>query len=123
MKKSEINVTVSLDDANVPEKITWSASDAKGEPQVGGGGAPHGPSQSKAMSLSFWDDQQKNTLRIDLWTKEMPVNEMKRFCIDAIGGLAQTALNATGDAFMAQEMNDLCDRLVKHVENELKSNG
>lgn len=118
MKKSDINITVSLDDANVPEKITWFASDAKGEAQMG-----NGPSQSKAMSLSFWDDEQKNTLRIDLWTKEMPVNEMKRFCIDAIGGLAQTTLNATGDAFMAQEMNDLCDRLVKHVENELKGGG
>jgi len=118
MKKSEINITVTLDDANVPEQITWNATDSQDDPEVG-----NGRSQSKAMSLSFWDDQQKNTLRIDLWTKEMPVNEMKRFCIDAIGGLAQTTLNATGDAFMAQEMNELCDRLVQHVENELNSNG
>lgn len=118
MKKSEINITVTLDKANVPEKISWDATDTQDNSQVG-----NGPSQSKAMSLSFWDDQQKNTLRIDLWTKEMPVNEMKRFCIDAIGGLAQTTLNATGDAFMAQEMNELCDRLVQHVENELKRNG
>ncbi|WKN43617.1 gliding motility protein GldC [Tunicatimonas pelagia] len=116
MKKSEINITVSLDEANIPENISWSATDGEGNPQV-----ENGPSQSKSMSLSFWDDQQKNTLRIDLWTKEMPVDEMKRFCIDAIGGLAQTTLNATGDSYMAQEMNDLCDRLVQHVENEMKN--
>lgn len=111
MKKSEIHITVALDEANVPEKITWNASD-----QV-----EDGPSSTKSMSLSMWDDKQKNTLRIDLWTKEMPVNEMKRFCIDAIGGLAQTTLNATGDSYMAQEMNDLCDRLVKHVEEDMKN--
>ncbi|MEQ9442854.1 MAG: gliding motility protein GldC [Cyclobacteriaceae bacterium] len=110
MKKSEIHITVALDEANVPEKITWNASD-----QV-----QDSPSATKSMSLSLWDDEQKNTLRIDLWTKEMPVNEMKRFCIDAIGGLAQTTLNATGDAYMSQEMNDLCDRLVKHVEEDMK---
>ena len=92
MKKSEIHITVALDEANVPEKITWNASD-----QV-----QDSTSATKSMSLSLWDDEQKNTLRIDLWTKEMPVNEMKRFCIDAIGGLAQTTLNATGDAYMSQ---------------------
>ena len=116
MKNSEINITVSLDEANIPERITWNAIDEQGQPQVS-----EGPSQSKAMSLSFWDDQQKNTLRIDLWTKEMPVDEMKRFCIDAIGGLALTTLIASGDSYLAQELNDLCDRLVQHVEQELKN--
>jgi gliding motility-associated protein GldC len=110
MKRSEIHITVELDEANVPEKISWNASDQVEE----------GPENTKAMSLSLWDDRQKNTLRIDLWTKEMPVNEMKRFCIDAIGGLAQTALSATGDSYMTQEMNDLCERLVRHVEEEMK---
>lgn len=117
MKTSEITISISLDSANIPEKITWNATDGDGKPQIDN----DGPSQSKSMSLSFWDDKQKNTLRIDLWTKEMPVDEMKRFCIDAIGGLAQTTLNATGDSYMAQEMNDLCDRLVKHVEKEMKN--
>ncbi|MEM6845963.1 MAG: gliding motility protein GldC [Bacteroidota bacterium] len=116
MKNSDINITVALDEANIPEKITWKAIDADGNSPVGAQSL-----DSKAMSLSFWDDEQKNTLRIDLWTKGMPVNEMKRFCIDAIGGLAQTTLNATGDAFMAQEINELCDRLVKHVEEEVKN--
>lgn len=112
MKKSEINFSIELDENNVPEKISWNASDKLDE----------GLTESKAISLSLWDHVQKNTLRIDLWTKEMPVDEMKRFYIDCVGGLAQSLLNSTGDEHMANEMNALCEKLVKHLENELKGN-
>lgn len=108
MKKSTIQFTVELDEQNVPERITWDASD-KPEDQ---------DPQTRSISLSIWDSELKNTLRIDLWTKDMPVNEMKRFYIDCIGGLAQSTLRATGDEKMASEMNDLCDRLVKHLKSE-----
>jgi len=111
MKKSHINFTVELDDKNVPEKITWNATDK-----------PDGEmSESKAISISLWDQQQKNTMRIDLWSKDMPVDEMKRFYIDCVGGLAQSALNATGDEVFNTELNEVCKRLVKHLEEEQKS--
>jgi gliding motility-associated protein GldC len=29
--------------------------------------------------LSVWDSKSKESMRIDLWTKEMPVDEMKIF--------------------------------------------
>jgi len=106
MKKSTINFTVELDQNNVPDKILWEATD-KPEP---------GLSETKAISVALWDHTQKNTLRIDLWAKDMPVDEMKRFYIDCIGGLAQSALNATGDEYIAHEINDLCSRLVKHLK-------
>ena len=48
----------------------------------------------------------------------MPVEDMKKFYIDCLGGLAQSALNATGDEYMAQEMNSLCDRLVNHLKQQ-----
>ncbi len=105
MKNSEINFKIKLDEKNVPEKILWDATD---KPETGF-------SESKAISLSLWDHQQKNTLRIDLWTKEMPVNEMKRFYIDCLGGLAQNILTATGDEHMANEINSLCDKLAVHI--------
>ncbi|MEK6478140.1 gliding motility protein GldC [Catalinimonas sp. 4WD22] len=111
MKKSEINLTIHLDDENVPEKIFWDATDKDD-------GAD---SAANAISLSIWDHLQKNTLRIDLWTKQMPVDEMKRFSIDTIGGIAQTILSATGDTYMSDEINELCDKLVKHVEEEQKN--
>ncbi len=46
---------------------------------------------------------------------------MKRFAIDTLGGLAQSILTATGDTFMSDEVNQLCDRLVQHVEEEKNS--
>ncbi len=105
MKTSTIQFTIELDDKNVPEKIFWEATD---KPEGG-------ISETKAIGLSIWDPLQQNTLRIDLWTKDMPIDHMKRFYIDCIGGLAQCALNATGDEAMVKEMNDLCDRLVKLI--------
>jgi gliding motility-associated protein GldC len=101
MKNSEINFKIELDQNNVPVKILWDATD---KPEAGF-------SESKSISLSLWDHEQKNTLRIDLWTKEMPVIEMKRFYIDCLGGLAQSVLTATGDEKMANEINSLCERL------------
>ncbi len=111
MKKSHINFTVELDNKNVPEKITWNATDK-----------PDGEmAESKAISISLWDHLQKNTQRIDLWSKDMPVEEMKRFYIDCVGGLAQSALNATGDEVFNKELNAVCERLVKHLEQEQKA--
>jgi gliding motility-associated protein GldC len=108
MKKSNINFTVHLDANNVPEKIFWDATE-KPEP---------GPGETKSISIALWDHQQKNTLRIDLWAKDMPVDEMKRFYIDCIGGIAQSILSSTGDELMARETNALCEKLVEHLRKE-----
>lgn len=107
MKKS-IQFTVELDKENLPERITWEATD-KPDPKL---------SDTKSVSIALWDHKQKNTLRIDLWTKDMPVDEMKRFYIECLGGLAQSMLTSTSDEVMANETYALCERLVKHLENE-----
>ncbi len=112
MKKSEINFTIELDDDNIPHKIYWQATDQPG----------NGPTETKSLAISLWDHQQLNTLRIDLWTKDMPVNEMKRFYVDAMGGMAQNMLNATGDKFMSQELNALCDKFVEYLRKEGSEN-
>lgn len=98
-----------MDEQNIPERITWDA-DEKDQP---------GPAETKSISLAMWDHETKNTLRIDLWSKDMPVDEMKRFYIDCIGGLSQSILNSTGDEYMAAELNSLCDRFVEHLKAEL----
>ena len=108
MKKSTITFTINLDDKNIPENIFWDATD-KPDP---------GLSETKAISVALWDHTQKNTLRIDLWAKDMPVDEMKRFYIDCLGGLAQSMLSATGDDLMASETNALCEKLVEHLRKE-----
>ena len=72
MKESEIKFKVFLDDENIPEKLEWDADEKE----------KRGYSETKSISVSLWDSEQKNTLRIDLWTKDMPLDEMKRFYID-----------------------------------------
>ncbi|MCG8385013.1 MAG: gliding motility protein GldC [Cytophagales bacterium] len=113
MRKSEIKFTIELDQENIPDTITWEATEKPGD----------SISHTKSISVSLWDDLQKNTMRIDLWTKDMPVDEMKRFYVDCLGGMAQSVLNSTGDEFMASQMNDLCDKLVEHLKKEAEQGG
>ncbi len=108
MKQSQIRFQVELDDQNLPDKIFWDATDSQVD----------GKPEAKAVNISVWDHKTKETLRIDLWVKDMQVDEMKRFYIDILGGMAETLRTATGDEFMAAEMENLCDVLVQHVKNE-----
>jgi len=78
MKETEITIKVKLDDNNIPEQISWSAPD--------GGMLDE---SSKAMLLSFWDSKKKETLKMDLWTKEMPVDEMKTFTLQTFLSMKQ----------------------------------
>lgn len=110
MKKSEIKFTVELDQQNVPEKIYWEATDNPNE----------GLEETKAISLALWDHFHKGTLKIDLWVKNMEVGEMKRFYIEAIGGMGETLLRATGDQRMANEIENLCRTLSKYLAEEMK---
>lgn len=109
MKKSTIHIEVELDSDNIPENITWQASDN-----------PEGdaPQKTKATSIALWDHETKQTLRIDVWSKDMPVDEMKKYYIDMIGGLAQSVMNATGDEFMSGEMKKLCDTFVEYLNKK-----
>lgn len=108
MKKSRIQFEVELDDQNIPETIFWNATDKEDD----------GLDQTKSITISLWDHLSKNTLRMDLWTKDMPIDEQKRFYVDCIGGLSQSILTATGDEYMAEEINKLCDNFIKHIKEE-----
>ena len=110
-KKSHIHIKVELDDDNIPDNITWDASEKPTDV----------PSNTKAVSLALWDETSMNTMRMDLWTKEMTIEEMKRFFVNCIGGLAQTILNSTGDEYLANETNALCDKFVKYIADEQNS--
>ncbi|SEG13204.1 gliding motility protein GldC [Algoriphagus boritolerans] len=110
MKISEIKFQIELDEQNLPKTIQWDATDKESE----------GLESTKSINVNVWDNLNHATLRIDLWTEEMSVVEMKRFYIDILGGMAQTILNSTGDEFMAEEIKELCDRLVLHVNEENK---
>ena len=95
-KKSEINFGISLDENHVPEKIEWSATDA-GEEEV---------KNAKAMIVSLWDAKENNTLRIDLWTKDMMLDEMKHFFYQSIITMSDTYERATNDKTIAKEIRE-----------------
>lgn len=69
MHQSTISIDVHLDNDKVPEQINWKADNSSAEAQQ----------RAKAMMLSFWDGADKSALRIDLWTKDMMVDEMADF--------------------------------------------
>jgi len=94
MKKSEIKIEVSLDENHIPEQIEWSATDSQNNGAV------------NASFLSVWDPESKNALRIDLWTKEFTVDEMKIFTYQNIMTMADTFEKATGLREEAQDMRD-----------------
>lgn len=96
MKKSTINFTVVLDENMIPETIEWEASNA-GE-----------KSTCKSAFITLWDTKEKNTLRIDLWTKDMMVDEMKIFFHQTLLSMADTFKRATGEEKMAEDMKDFC---------------
>lgn len=102
---SEIKFLVNLDENRVPEKLTWTA-------QEGGVNAE----ETKAILLSIWDSKAKETLRIDLWTKDMPVDEMKLFFHQTLVAMSETFHRATGDEKMTATMKDFCDYFAEKLE-------
>ena len=97
-KVSPISIEITLDENKIPEKIFWSAEDGNIKNQ-----------ESKAIFLSVWDSEKKESLRIDLWTKEMPLDEMKIFFHQTLVAMSDTFNRATQDEKMTNTMKDFCE--------------
>ena len=99
MKKSTIQFEFSLDDQHLPEEIAWAASDA----------GMDGWQPAKAIMLSVWDPNQSSTLKIDLWTKDMLVQDMKIFMHQTLLSMASMLEKSANESAMAGDMRDFCD--------------
>ncbi|MCB0375190.1 MAG: gliding motility protein GldC [Sinomicrobium sp.] len=102
---STITLNVTLDENRIPEALTWSAED---------GGVSN--EEAKAVLLSVWDGKNKETLRIDLWTKDMPVEEMKLFFYQSLTAMSDTFNRATQDEKMTAAMKDFCAYFAEKLE-------
>lgn len=102
---SEIKFNIELDENRVPEKLTWSAQDGGVQAE-----------EAKAIMLSIWDAKAKETMRIDLWTKDMPVDEMKIFFHQTLVAMSDTFKRATDDEKMSDTMKDFCDYFAEKLE-------
>jgi gliding motility-associated protein GldC len=110
MKKAEIKLTIDLDDNNVPESITWESTDAENKEAL----------PVKSIMLALWDHNYKNTLRIDLWTKDMAVDEMKRFFYETLQTMGDSFLRATGETNIVEDLRDYCAHFADKMEIKQK---
>ena len=113
MKQSTITIDVTLDQDRIPDQIIWKATDST---------ADQGQ-RAKAMMLSFWDGADKSALRIDLWTKEMMVDEMGDFFYQTFMAMADTYERATSNKELVQEMKGFARSFyTKFRDQQLKEN-
>jgi gliding motility-associated protein GldC len=102
---SEIKFNIRLDEDKIPETITWSASDSGIE----------GVKPCRATMLTIWDPKENTTLRIDLWTKEMLIDDMKRFFYESFMSMADTYQRATNDLEASNEIKKFAEAFGKKV--------
>ncbi len=106
MKTAEINIKVVLDNDKLPDSITWKSTDGENKEEVA----------CKTMMLAMWDHQYKNTLRLDLWTKDMPVDELKRFFYETLMTMGDSFLKATGETNIVEDLRDYCAHFAEKME-------
>jgi len=106
MKTAEIKLTIDLDDNNVPERILWESTDSQTKEAL----------PVKSVMLSLWDQNFKNALRIDLWTKDMPVDEMKLFFYQTLMTMGDSFLRATGEENIVEDLRDYCIHFAEKME-------
>jgi gliding motility-associated protein GldC len=93
-------VTVGLDADNLATRIAWQATEA---PDAGA-------QKCEAMMLSVWDSEKKSTAAIDLWTRDMTVDDMNSFVYQVLHKMADTYLRATKNAALAQSIHEFGDK-------------
>ena len=99
IKESEVKIKVLLDENQVPQDIEWSATDTEDE-QI---------RKSKATIMAMWDKQEETTLRMDLWTTEMTIDDMKKFYHQCFTSMADSFERATSEDGMADAIRDFAD--------------
>jgi gliding motility-associated protein GldC len=114
MNQSTIKIDVLLDPNKVPEQISWQATDSSADMAQ----------KAKAMCIAFWDANDKTAMRIDLWTKEMMVDEMADFYYQMLISMADTFKRATQNQELCDDMKTFAKSFFeKFRQSQLKENG
>lgn len=93
--KKKLIFEVEVDENNLPVSIEM-LSNKKKEDDI------------KALLISAWAAKSKETLRVDLWTKDMPVHEMYILFHQTMLGMASTLEKSTGHNKLAGALRDYC---------------
>ncbi|MDX1446381.1 gliding motility protein GldC [Lishizhenia sp.] len=105
VKTSSIKVDVGTNENNVPVRMKWNAEDGNVMDK-----------EASAMLLSLWDPKEKNTMKIDLWTKDMSIEEMKQFFHQTLLTMADTFERATGENLITEDLRDYCYHFAQKME-------
>lgn len=100
-RTANIRLTIDLDSDNLPTAIEWDASEARRE----------APAQCQSMMLSLWDHEEQTTAAIDLWTRDMTVQDMNLYFYQVIHKMADTYQRATGNADIADVIHHFANQL------------
>jgi len=101
MPSNKIILEVITDEKHVPETIRWEA------PQIMEKG------ECKSIALALWDGKENNTLRMDVWTKDMTTDEMKKFLLQSIITFCDTYERATSDPALADKIKQFIINIAK----------
>ncbi len=101
MPSNKIILEVITDEKHIPETIRWEA------PQIMEKG------ECKSIALALWDGKENNTLRMDVWTKDMTTDEMKKFLLQSIITFCDTYERATSDSALADKIKQLIINIAK----------
>jgi gliding motility-associated protein GldC len=105
-KEAEINFVVKLDEDNSPSEIFWGASEADFE----------GLKPCESLMISMWDRVEKNTLSIDLWTKDIEVGEMSAHFYFTFMKMADTYQRATNSKELSEMIRNFAREFAGKVE-------
>lgn len=96
VKHSKIDIEVGLDADRNPVHISWKATDSGMDEAR----------EVKAFMLSLWDKKENNSMRLDLWNKELMVEEMRTFMYQSLVSMAELLQRSTGDEELSEDMKD-----------------
>lgn len=98
-RTAEIKLTVELDGDNLPTGIEWEATEANQQ----------GASSCQSMLLSLWDSDSKKTAAIDLWTKDMSIDDMNLYFYQVIHKMADSYFRATRNGEISKLIHEFGD--------------
>lgn len=104
-EKKEIILRIGLDENAIPESITWDAP-----------GASKGEDKADGLLLSLFSSEEKTTVGIDLWTKDLLVGDMNIFFYQTLKKMADVLERATQDKEAAKMVRDFSRTFGKHVK-------
>lgn len=107
--KQSIIIEIELDENNLPDKINMKA------------GRDSENNSLDSFLFSAWDAKKKETLCVDLWTKNMLVNDMFIFYHQALMSMATSLQKSTSENELADGLRDYCSFFAKKT-NIINSN-